>query len=216
VRRAASAERAAIAVALAVAGLSVALQAAGRLETNIDSAAIDRAIVLGRSSDFAARQRFHDQYVVGFNDASLDRLEVVTEFRRVVLETENRVRAADLDWGPQQAASMLAPWRGKIAVTLHVNFPPNNLYRAMPRYEIVLYGRPHTLDAGNRIQPIDVLETPLYVSGQPAPPGTPILAGLIQATFAARTLDRRGVYLAGIAMDGRELRRVEIDFGRFE
>ena len=85
----------------------------------------------------------------------------------------------------------------------------------MPRFDIVLYGRPQTA-AARRIEPLDLLETPRYTSGQPAPPGTPILAGLVQATFGAAKLDPRSVYLTGITFEGRELRRVEVDFGQIE
>jgi len=211
-------ERAAWGVALAVAGLTAATGAAVApgFQPNIDSAAIDRAIALGQSRDPDALQRFHDGYVIRLNDVLLDRLEIVTEFRRVVLETEGRARVRDPEWGPKQAVDMLRPWRDKVTLSLHVTFPPNNVYRTMPRFDLVLYGRPGAAHAGIPMQPLDLLETPRYVSGQPAPPGTPILAGIVQATFAARPLDPRGVYLAGIAMEGRELRRVEIDFGRLE
>ncbi len=214
---AARVERAALGAALAVAGLSAAAPPGhAPFRPHIDGITIERAVALGRSRDPAVRQRFHDAYVIRLNDALLDRLEVVTEFRRVVLETEDRVRAGDIDWGPRQATDMLRPWRDKLAVALYVNFPPDNVYRAMPRFDIVLYGRPRSAQAGRTIHPIDLLETPRYIAGQPAPPGTPILAGTVQATFAARPLDAGGVYLAGIVMEGREVRRVEIDLGRFE
>jgi hypothetical protein len=49
-----------------------------------------------------------------------------------------------------------------------------------------------------------------------APPGSPILGGFIEATFDARPLDRRAVYLAGIAEEGRETRRIAVDFSRIE
>jgi hypothetical protein len=204
-----------VAVVLVAAGLCAAARASDPFTTSIGTASIERAIALGRSSDRAARQRFHDAYLIRLNDPLLDRLEIVTEFRRVVLATEDRARAGDIDWGPRQAADMLRPWRGRISLILHVTFPPNNVYRRMPRFDIVLYGRPQTRAAG-RIEPLDRLETPRYLPGQPAPPGTPILGGMIQATFAVLALDQRGVCLGGIAFEGREVRRVDIDFGRVE
>jgi len=209
---------AAIAALLTIAGLRAAAPrsaAPAPLATNIDAASIARAIALGRSPDRSARQQFHDAYFIRLNDPLLDQLEIVTEFRRVVLVTEDRAGAADSDWGPRQAADMLRPWRGRFALVLHVTFPPTNTYRAMPRFDIVLYGRPPTA-APARIDPLEVMETPRYVSGQPAPPGTPILAGLVEATFGAGRIDPRAIYLAGIAFEGRELRRVEVDFGRIE
>ncbi len=209
------APRVAIAAVLAVVALCAAAPRVQPFGTNIDAAAIGQAIALGRSIDPAARQRFHDVYVIHLDGPLLDRLEIVTEFRRVVLATEDRVRAGDIDWGPQQAADMLQPWRDKVTLILHVTFPPNNAYRTMPRFGIVLFGRPQAAAAG-RLEPLDLLETPRYLSGQPAPPGTPILGGIVQAIFAARNLDTRAVYLSGITFEGREVRRVEIDFGRID
>jgi hypothetical protein len=203
-----------IAAALVLAAPLTTASPARSAATNIDAAAIERAIAVGRS-DEEARQRFHQDYFIALNDPLLERLEIVTEFRRVVLTTEDRVHARDTDWGPRQAAAMLQPWRNKIALILHVNFPPNNVYRVMPRFDLVLYGRAQARAPG-RIEPLDLLETPRYINGQPAPPGTPILAGTVQATFGIGTLNPRGVYLCGIAFEGRELRRVEIDFGRVE
>jgi len=205
--------RAAIAAVSAAAVLSAGAAPAGPFATNIDAVTIERAIALGRSTDTAARQRFHDAYVVRLNDSLLDSLEIVTEFRRVVLATEDRARAGDIGWGARQAADMLQPWRNKVTLILHVTFPPNNAYRSMPRFDIVLYGR---AGAAGRIEPLDLLATPRYVSDQPAPPGTPILSGLVQATFAARELNPRAAYLGGIIFEGREVRRVEIDFGDVE
>lgn len=213
-KRAGRVGHAALALALAGLGCCAAVRAAGSFDTNIDSAAIEQAIAVGRSSD-AARQRFHAQYRIALDDSLLNQLEIVTEYRRVVLATEDRVRAGDIGWGLPQATAMLAPWRDRVSLILHVTFSPDNVYRAMPRFAIVLYARPHTAGT-DQIQPLDLFETPRYVSDQPAPPGTPILSGLIQADFSVRNLDRRGIYLGGIALEGRELRRVEIDFGRMQ
>ncbi len=222
-RPAAAAGRlAVVATTLALAAVSVPFAAAGPIQTYIDSAAVRRAIDLGRSRSDLSRS-FHDRYVIPLGDRSLERLEIITEFRRVVLAAEERSRFGDMTWGPEQAEARLRPWRGRITLLLHVVFSPNNTYRAMPRFDIVLYAPPASVarrgavtPRSDRIEPIDIVETPRYVSGQPAPPGTPILAGLVQATFNARTLDSRNVYLAGIFLEDRELRRVELDFSAIE
>lgn len=205
---------------LAAAAGMAAPAAVHPFEVSIGPTAIKRAIDLGRSPGSESSQRFHDEYVIAIGDRLLDRLEIVTEFRRVVLATEDRARFADMRWGPEQAEAMLRPWRNKVSLVLYVTFAPGNTYRAMPRFAIVLYARPSSPAAAgrqaSRIEPIDLLETPRYVSGQPAPPGTPILAGIVDATFAAGSLDRRGAYLAGIFLEDRELRRVDLDFSRIE
>lgn len=220
--RAAAGRRVVIAVALA--GAAATSPAAVAFETGIRTDAIKRAIDIGQSPGSEASLGFHERYVFLLRDRLLDRLEIVTEFRRVVLATEDRVRLADMTWGAQRAEAMLRPWRDKVSLVLHVSFSPKNTYRAMPRFRIVLYSRSSTTAVpgaalsrqANRIEPIDLVETPRYISGQPAPPGTPILAGIVEATFAARMLEPRSAYLAGIFLEDRELRRVELDFSRIE
>jgi hypothetical protein len=203
-------------IALAAAVALVAAASVPRpFRTGLTTVDIERAIKLGQSPGSEASQRFHDAYVILIGDPVLDRLEIVTEFRRVVLRTEDHVRLADITWGPRQAAEMLRPWRARISLVLHVTFSPRNVYYTMPRFGIVLYGRRQS-QAQGRIEPLDLLETPRYISGQPAPPGTPILGGMVEATFDAGALDHRGVYLAGIDLEGREVRRVELDFGRVD
>ncbi len=197
----------------AAAWLALVVPARGWVETGIDAAAIDQAIALGRAAGSPALARFHQDYTIALGGPRLDSLEIVTEFRRVVLASEERARMADITWGAREAQLMLRPWRGTVSLLLQVTFPPNNTYRDMPHYGIVLYARPGATTPG-RVEPIDLQATPRYVSGQPAPPGTPILGGRVQATFDARDLDLRATYLAGIELDGREMRRAEVDFAR--
>ena len=222
IRAAAAGRRVVIAIALAAAlGMTAPAGAVRSLDAGIGTAAVKRAIDVGRSPDSDSSRRFHDEYVIPLGDRLLDRLEIVTEFRRVVLATEDHARFGNVTWGLEQAEAMLQPWRDKVSLVLYVTFSPGNTYRTMPRFGIVLYARsssaaPPRGSGASRIEPIDLIETPRYVSGQPAPPGTPTLAGIVEATFVTRGLDRRGTYLAGIFLEDRELRRVDLDFGRIE
>lgn len=205
--------RRALAAPLAV---LLAIAAAGgthAFEIGLDAGAIARAVALGRSRDQAKLRQYHSAYLFSL-DPPFDRLEILTEYRRIVIAAEER-SGFDSAWGAEQAAAMLRPLRGTVALVLHVTFPPNNVYRAMPAFDIVLYDRAGSA-AGRRIAPREVRATPRYLPGQPAPAGTPILGGSIEAIFDARTLQRRAVYLAGIFREGRELRRVDVDFGRIE
>jgi hypothetical protein len=80
----------------------------------------------------------------------------------------------------------------------------------MPAYSLVLYDR---AGRSTTLLPIDSRTRQAYVGGQPAPPGTPILAATLTATFDTSRLDPSRQYLAGILLDGREVRRVAIDLG---
>jgi hypothetical protein len=54
----------------------------------------NEALVVGRRPD-AERARFHSRYEFRVGDPTVERIEVITEFRRVVLAVEERVRFGD-------------------------------------------------------------------------------------------------------------------------
>lgn len=196
------------AVVIAAAGV-----ATGAISRRIDASHVDRAIALGRARDGASRQRFHDAYIVRIGGPVVERLEVVTEFRRVVLAAEERAGFGAAAFGQREADRLLRPFRDTISVVVHLRFPPQNTYRAMPDLGVVIYDRG---PASVRLLPRDTRPVPLYVDGQLAPPGSPLLGGTVEATFDARRLAPHGVYLVGVSEQGRELRRIAIDLGRIE
>src|SRR5436190_15254821 len=57
-------------------------------------AEMERALTTGRAFD-AERARFHQPYVLAINDPTVERIEIITEFRRVVLFAEEQIRQGD-------------------------------------------------------------------------------------------------------------------------
>lgn len=183
---------------------------ASPLQTNIDARAVEEAVRLGRSQDAGRLAAFHAAYRIPVDDAIIRQVEIVTEYRRVVQMTEERAGLRDLTWDAARAARELAPARGLASVVLDLQFSPQNTYRSMPSYSVAIYRRG---PASSPIPPVDSATTQAYVSGQPAPPGTPILAARVEASFDASTLDPQGQYLLAVFLAGREVRRIPIDFG---
>jgi hypothetical protein len=188
-----------------------------------DTAALERAIALGRSASASALDRFGAPYRVPIaaapglvGDPSLDHLELMTPFRRVVLAASEQARQQNPRWGVPQAAEFVRPYRDAVSLILYLRFPPQNVLVTMPRYEIVLYRRDAPSGERSEFEPREIREVPRSISGTAVPPGSPIVVGSIEAVFDARLLDPRGVYLAGIRQGGRELRRVEVDFRQVE
>jgi hypothetical protein len=181
----------------------------------LDRAAVERAITIGQSSDAVALDRFYATYRVDIADALLERLDIVTPFRRIVNAAAERARHGDAAWSATQALESAASSRDRISLVLSVRFPPQNVYVTMPAFEIVLYGRAGTGGAST-IEPIEVRGTPRDAAGVAVSPGSPIVRGSVEAVFDARRLDPRGVYVVGIRQQGRELRRVEVDFGKVD
>ena len=71
---------------------------------------IERALKLAQARE-ETRAEFHAPYIVRVNDATLEQIEVVSEFRRYVLTTEEKLRMGN--WlfaqGIRDAQQMLKP-----------------------------------------------------------------------------------------------------------
>lgn len=184
--------------------------AASPIQVGLDTAAVTEALRMGRSGQ-AAREAFHAAYRVTIDDPVLRHLEVVTEFRRVVQLTEERERLRDATWDVGRAGSAAGTFRGHLDLVVFLQFNPQNTYRTLPVYSLVLYERGAARATGT--PPIDSRATQAYVGNQPAPPGTPILAGTITATFDASRLDPAADYLVGVFRGDREIRRVVVPLG---
>ena len=187
-----------------VAGLAGPAAQGPPLETAIGASAVTEAVRLGLSGDARALDRFHAPYRHLAGGPFLQSLELITEFRCVVLSAERAAQAGG-SWDARRAERALEPYRGLVTLVVHVRFNPQNTYRTMPRLEAAMYPR-----AGGKVLPVDQRARPSFLSG-PAPPGTPVLEGTLEADFLASALDPRGHPLVGIFLEGREIERTPID-----
>jgi hypothetical protein len=191
-------------VGAAAAALCVAqLRASPPLETYIPAPALAEAVRLGLTRDEAVLERFHETYRSLVGGPFLQSIEIVSEYRRAVLTAEAARRRGDT-WNERSAGRALEPYRGLVTLVVRVRFNPQNTYRSIPRVEAVIYPA-----GGDRVAPVDERLRPSYLSG-PAPPGTPVLEGTLEANFLASSLDPQG--LLGIFVEGREIERIPLDF----
>jgi hypothetical protein len=206
---------AAIAAVLILPGGTARLDgsAGGAPITTLDRSAVERAVALGRSSDAAGLDRFYAAYRVDISDALLDRLDIITPFRRVVSAAAEHALQGDRGWGVEQALDLAAASRDRVSIAIDVRFSPQNVLVAMPPFDIVLYDRP---GSAVLIEPVAQRSTPRDAAGVAVSPGSPLVRGTIEATFDLRKLDPLGAYLVGIRQQGRELRRIEINLGKVE
>jgi hypothetical protein len=189
--------------------------AAGAPIVTLDRSAVERAIALGRSSDAAGLDRFYAAYRVDISDPLLDRLDIITPFRRIVSAAAEHALQGDRGWGVEQALALVASSRDTVSIVIDVRFSPQNMLVAMPSFDIVLYDSPAPGGAAV-IEPVALASTPRDAAGVAVSPGSPLVRGSIEATFGLQRLDPRGVYLVAIRQQGRELRRVEINLGKVE
>ena len=171
---------------------------------------IERALKLAQARD-DTRAQFHAPYIVNVNDATLERVEVITEFRRYVLTTEEQLRMGR--WlfaqGIKDAQGILRPWRGRLSLVSRLRFHPHNTLLGLPPYELTI-GDPD-------IVPVDVVRTPItaLLSGKAHDWSAPLLGATIESVFDAVSVGDT-VRPVRLSLDGKDVARVSIDFSKLE
>lgn len=209
-----------------VAGLAATVSA-GSVERDLSDNLLDEAIAQARRSNEAARNAFHRRYVFPTGRAPITSVSVVTEFRRVVIAAEDRLRFGDRMWGVRDARDVLRHSRNTLEIVAQVDFHPQNAYVTVPQYDIRLIpkeGPEHralavqsTAKYGLRSvpSPSDPPYHPFPPPSLPSGPGAdPLLGAWVSATFDAASLDPGSVVLIAVSEDSTDRARVAVDLSR--
>ncbi|MGQ0736042.1 MAG: hypothetical protein ACT4QD_20610 [Acidobacteriota bacterium] len=174
------------------------------IDLDVTAQDVEQALTIARSSE-AERARFHQPYVRRVNLPLVESIEVVSEYRRVVLLAEERVIRGDRLFGysVRLAQEAAAPWKRRLSVVARLRFHPQNTYVAVPDVEIVFEALP-----GARIgvlkQPVESLP-----SLQPSA-HRPILGALVEGVFDAVAVgDGRRDF--SVRLEGKEVASVSFD-----
>jgi hypothetical protein len=182
------------------------------LVLDVDQDQAYRAIALGRGTE-AERARFHARYIVPASDATIERVELLTPFRRVVIETERRLGGGDHMFGARQAADLLKPWRGKLTIIVRVRFHPHNVFVTMPAYEAVVAS-----PAGVEVRLGDVRRTPIWAMAEPNQKrgtSTALIGAVVESDFDAAAVGQT-TRVVSVMLEGQVLARATIDFARLD
>lgn len=216
-----------VCAAVVAAGVLLSRGPARAVDLHLDAEAIDQAITFARQAERPARVAFHDGYL-RVPGTELRRVSVVTEYRRVVLLTEEKMRVLDRNYGVRQMTEALKPWRGLIEIIAELQFHPQNTYVSVPAIDVLLVpldvpGTPMPIvaDATDRRPRFGMFwePTPADAPWWPfPPPSTPVLGGTepltggwVHARFDAAGL-RRGRYEVAVRNGTATLGRVQFDF----
>ena len=182
------------------------------LNLHVTPADMQRALTLARwpTAD-AERSRFHDHYIFAVNSPTAEyfavqKLEVVTEFRRLEMIAEEHARLNDTfgRGGLHEVEEALRPWRGRLSIIVSLIFDPTKYITGVPEVDLVLEGP--TL-----LAPLDTARKGVYGSGD-----HPVLVGgMIESTFDADAVgqDVRQLF---IHRGGKPIARPPIDFSKLE
>ncbi|MSO56884.1 MAG: hypothetical protein EXQ55_08195 [Acidobacteria bacterium] len=135
------------------------------INTEVTDADVRRAFGIA-AGPTPAGARFHAPYILPVRDAMVERIEVITEFRRFVLASEAQtvlgnwtLARGGYDAKGRTLKELLSRWRGQVSIKLRARFHPRHLYSFMPAIDILI-GEPAFLA-------IDVMRSPLMSDGSP-------------------------------------------------
>lgn len=198
----------------ALAGLAaflIAQAGVAALDVDIIEGDIRRAAEIANSPR-AARARFHQAYDVAITDATVQHIEVITEFRRFVMEFERQnalgnwmMARGGYDPKGRTVKDILRDVRGQIAIRIDVRLHPLHSYSAVPPFEIAL-GEPSLLA-------VSVARTP--VTSGSAENGFALTGAIIETAFNSPSVGDATLPVQ-VSLAGKEIVRVRVDFSRLE
>jgi len=176
---------------------------------------IERAQQMARSRA-SEREQFHRRYVFDLRDATITQVEVITEFRRLVLITEEHIFRGDwlFSRGTRSAEQALAPSRGMVTIRALVRLNPLNTYITPPPYLLALGANA----AGGAPALLETKVSPQYSTPFKARGGktlTSLIGATLEAEIGAVQLGQTSQIVA-VMLEGKELARTTVEFGRFD
>jgi hypothetical protein len=175
------------------------------LKIGITLSDIESALTIARGPE-PGRTRFHAPYIKPINTPFVERVEVVSELRRVVLLAEEQIARGDrrFAYSTTRANDALTVFRRRVSVIARVRFHPQNNYVDAPPVTIALVGNERAI-VGIKREAILAL-----------PPGrkgefVPVLGAVVEGSFEAEAIGQ-AVREFVISLEGKELGRVTFDF----
>jgi hypothetical protein len=185
------------------------------LVLSMSNGEIERAqqVARGRESE---RQQFHRRYVFDLKDDTVTQVEVITEFRRLVLVTEEHIFRGDwlFSRSLRSAGEALATSHGLTTIRATVRFNPLNTFITPPAYLL-------TMSADDPRDPPVVLETqvtPQFSVPFKARTGrtvSSLVGATLEATLPTAQLGQTSRVLS-VILDGKEVARATVEFGKLD
>jgi hypothetical protein len=176
---------------------------------------VSNAFAIANGSE-ATRTAFHTPYLVPVNQPVIDRLEVVTEFRRLVLAAEEQLKSGNwmmarggFDAKGRRLMDVLRPAAGQVSIRARLRFHPQNSYKTLPAFDI-LVGEPTLLALNTARTPhMETVHTDAQGSFDV------ITGATIETFYNAPTIADR-VLPVRMIFEEKEFGRVSVDFSRFQ
>lgn len=182
---------------------------------------ITEAVTIGQSGSDATRRAFNAAYRMDINAAPVDYLEIVTPFRRVVMEAQLRGRSGQRRLTQREGLALAAEAGQALEIYLELTFHPLNNFVGVPGIEITLIDVTRNDDAvilPSRIRRVPRFGPRLQDSPLPLPsalPGVagsqPLTGGTVVAAFEPPAIRPDGQYEIVVSEDGKDLARQRVN-----
>jgi hypothetical protein len=169
---------------------------------------IERTLKLAQAPE-QRRAAFHKPYVIRPDHPLVEQIDVITEFRRYVLTTEEQLRMGN--WlfaqSAKDAQEKAKPFRGQLTLAARLRFHPQNVLISVPAYELSL---------GPNLAPLEQTRTPIYAAwGRRSDTAAPIIGATVEAVFDASSVGQTAKP-ALLSLEGKPVAIVTIDFARLD
>ena len=173
---------------------------------------VERALAIARGSD-AERARFHARYVFSPDDPVVERLEILTELRRIVLTGEARHDNWLFLHSPTAAQEAVQSWRGLVTIVAQLRFHPQNVLVSVPPYSVAVS---RSAEGGDLV-PSGVRTAPTWSLPFRTPQGeaTALLGAVVEADFRALDLPE-AARVVRVMLDEKPVVSLPVDFSRID
>ena len=188
--------------------------ATGAINVQLNQDDIRRATELARFPNTDAdRALFHRRYTMVVNGPvveyfAIEKIEVITPFRRLELIAEEHARINDLfaRGGLKDAEVALQPWRELVTIVAHLRFDLTKVILSVPEADVALEGPAPVL-------PISVNNTGIYNSDGSG--RTWLVGSLVEALFDVRAVGQ-AMRPVVVRWNGKDVARVTANFAAME
>jgi hypothetical protein len=176
---------------------------------------IERALALSRARE-AERQQFHRRYITDLTDPVVTQIEVVTEFRRVVMIAEEHVLHGDWMFtrGVRAAEDAIRATRGTVTIRAQIRFNPLNTFIESPPYKLAL-GRPGTPEPPQALVTDLMPKFSVPFKAKDRRTLSSLIGCSLESTLDAARLGPAPRVIA-VTLDGKETARTTVDFASLD
>lgn len=168
-----------------------------------------QAFDLGRTHDDALFEAFSRGYELAAS-GTIDRAEVITEFRRAVMIVRDRAAQGDFQFTERDLEKAMVPWAGMVTVAVEARLHPLHVFAKAPAYDLYI----ETGRSSKPVGPKPFSRAPVFPPG--LAPGTSMTGVRLEGTFERAPIAAAAAPMLVVVDDqANVIWKVRIDLARY-